>query len=382
MSETQSIRAGELKANDAVSYFDNICDKNGKKLTKSEKRARLKEMMTELYIKKEENICHLSDGRVVPIIVLRRNPGRGSFCYFNNIDAPKEEIFKAFASFYNITYKDECLEKKQNGALMASEVKHLFNNVVKNGKKLSGSAQREELQNLFKELYNHPEQNQLQTKDGIIPIIIKRDGGNYWSTYYLNAEKYHTEVMEAFANWAGCTYCQDKENLPPLRAKQKGEMTARECEKIFHAVHSLDKNITKKKTSSKLLDWFASVGEKEHLNTIELPGGEKISLLVQRQSHSQRCWCLNTADEYAKPFVIKRMAEIMQAEICLENLPISNANAPLLYKTMMRLETIAEKSKDEQYYKAYAQKIYEKLNMSKEITLSDMLINKAKAQSK
>ena len=70
---------GELKSNDIVIYFDNVCDENGKKLIRSEKRSRIRELMYDLFSKDDENKCTLEDGSVVPIIVERREYHRPSF---------------------------------------------------------------------------------------------------------------------------------------------------------------------------------------------------------------------------------------------------------------------------------------------------------------
>lgn len=377
------IKPGEMTAGDAVRFFDNICDDEGNKLTKSKKRACLKEKMYQLYyFHPEKNKCTLEDGTTTEIIVVRQNPGRGKFCYFNNIEAPMDVVFKAFAKLEDITYKEQNVEHKKQGDLSANDAKQFFDDVKINDKKLSGTLKLERLHKLFAKLYANPKENICKTSKGSQPIVVERLSENNWPVLYLSTSENRFEVLQAFANWAGCIYRQDKENLPELPSKSEGEWTARKCEKIFHMVPEFDKNKTKQKASSRIMDWFASIGQKEHLNTIKLPNGKEVNLIVQRQSHSQRCWCLNVADEYAKPFVIKRVAEIMQADICLENVQIENTSAPILYKTMMTLSATASKSKDTSYYQAYAQKIYEKLNMSKEITVTEMLINKAKAQSK
>ncbi|MBP5699194.1 MAG: hypothetical protein J6W96_06680, partial [Alphaproteobacteria bacterium] len=88
MTETKPICPGEMTANEAVKFFDNICDEQGKKLVKVAKRSKLRELMVQLFINKSKNKCKLASGKYVPIIVYRKNPHRGGACYFNNIDAP------------------------------------------------------------------------------------------------------------------------------------------------------------------------------------------------------------------------------------------------------------------------------------------------------
>ena len=52
-------REDELKANDAATLFDNVTDCNGRRLSQSEKRARLLELMKSLSLNTEKNICKL-----------------------------------------------------------------------------------------------------------------------------------------------------------------------------------------------------------------------------------------------------------------------------------------------------------------------------------
>ncbi|MBO5038387.1 MAG: hypothetical protein J6C85_02870 [Alphaproteobacteria bacterium] len=373
----EPIRQGELKANDAVIFFDNICDNNGRKLTKSEKRSRLKDLMKEVYDAPDVNVCILSDGSTFPLIVCRQNPGRAKFYYFNNIDAPEKEVLQTFAQKTGITCKQETYPEKCAGELIANDAKQLLDEVCENGVKLTGTAKLEKLHDWFKTLYNTPQSNRCLTPKGEVPIIVKRRGVNNKTMLCLNTSEYQTHVMAAFARCIGAVYLKEKENAEPLLNKNRGELTARECARIFHNVPNCKNNYTKKDASPKLVEWFEKIYNRPDLNTVSLPSGEKIPLLVRRQSVAQQCICLNTADEARKPFVIRRMAAIIRADICLDNLKLSAEKPQTLHKTMFCLkkaEYQAENPKDQAYYHAYAQKVYETLSLpDKEITLSEYL---------
>ena len=378
----------DLKSNDTDKYFDNICDENGQKLTKSLKRTRLMQMMRELYYKHpEENECTLSTGEIVPIIIAKRHPKRGEFCYFNTSSAPAEEILRAFAVKTGITCKFTRPEPKKDGELIVSDIKHLMDNVTVNDKKVSDFKKQERLNELFEQLYNTPEKNVCRTENGKeIPIIVERLGVNNWNFLCLNTSEHRSEVLSAFAEFAGCTYCREKENavIPPER--QKTEMTARECARIFHSVPNLDGSMTKRDASPKLVEWFSHIYARPALNSVQLPNGTSEPLLVHRISHSQQCLCLNTSNERTKPFVIKRMAEITGAKICLENLKINDDNLSDLYKSIITLTKAAEQTenvKEQLYYKTYASKAWRTLTPeSKEFSVEEWLINQHKSSEK
>lgn len=373
----EPIRQGELKATDAVIFFDNICDQNGHKLTKSEKRSRLKDLMKEVYDAPDINICVLSDGKTYPLIVCRQNPGRAKFYYFNNIDAPQSEVLQTFAQKTGIICKEEISPEKLAGELIANDAKQLLDEVCEKGVKLTGTAKLEKLHDWFKTLYKTPQSNRCLTPKGEVPIIVKRKGINNKTMLCLNTSEYQTYVMAAFAKQIGAIYLKEKENAEPLLNKQLGEMTARESARIFHNVSNCKSGYIKKDASSKLVEWFERIYAYPKLNEITLPTRQKVPLLVRRQSVAQQCICLNTADEMAKPFVIRRIAAIIHADICLDNLSISQEKTRDLYKTMIYLkkaEYQAESLKDQAYYHAYAQKIYETLFLpNKEITLTEYI---------
>lgn len=217
----------DLKSNDADKYFDNICDENGQKLTKSAKRSKLMQMMRELYYKhSEDNNCTLSTGETVPLVIAKRHPKRGEFCYFNTSSAPVEEILSAFAEKMHITCKLTRPEPKKEGELIVADIKNLMDNVTVNGKKVSDTRKQQELNRLFYRLYHTPEENICKTSEGSeIPVIVERLSVNNWNTLCLNASEHRAEVLSAFAAWVGCTYCQEKENAvtPPERQKNRND---------------------------------------------------------------------------------------------------------------------------------------------------------------
>lgn len=371
----------DLKANDADKFFDNICDEKGNKLTKSAKRTRLKLLMRKLYhFQPEQNICRLKDGRNVPIVIAKRQPKRGEFCYFNTTSEPVEEILQAFAERMNITCRLSRPEPKKENELIVSDIKHLMDNVKVDGKKVSDFKKQEQLNKLFQQLYQSPSENICQTEDGkTIPIIVERLSVNNWNTLCLNTSEYRAEVLAAFAAYADCTYCYEKENAvtPPKRLKK--EMTARECARIFHGVPNLDGSMVKRDASPKLVEWFAHIYERPSLNKTKLPDGTEVPLLVYRISRSQKCLCLNTADESVKPFVIKRMAEITDASICLDNLKIHSDDVVSLRKAIISLAKASaqtEKVKEITYYEAYANKVLFTMSPNgKEFNAKEWMIN-------
>lgn len=378
----------DLKANDAYKYFDNIIDETGKKLIKSAKRNKLMNMMRDLYYTTpEQNICQLENGKKVPIIIAKRLPKRGEFCYFNTAAAPVEEILKAFAEKMHITYKLTRPEPKKAGELIVADIKNLMNNVTINGKKVSDVSKQQELNRLFYHLYKTEKENICHTSTGKnIPIIVERLSVNNWNTLCLNTSEYRSEVLSAFAAWAGCTYCHEKENAitPPERLKT--EMTARECARVFHGVPNIDGSETKRDASPKLLEWFTYIYKRPELNKVILPTGSEAPLLVYRISHSQKCLCLNTSDEEIKPFVIKKMAEIIKADICLGNLKIYNDNPRVLHKavkTLAKASSKTENVKDIAYYETYANKVFYAMSPnSKEVTAREWLINQYNKKEK
>lgn len=376
------IQPGELKADEAVRFFDNICDENGCKLTKSKKRTRLKEKMSQLYyLHPDKNKCLLKDGTIVDIIVVRRNPGRGAFCYFNNVNAPMDEIFRAFAEIEGITYKEQNTEHKREGDLSADDAKQFLDNITVNNKKLSGSLKLSRLHQLFASLYNSPEQNICETPQGQKPIVVERISENNWPVLYLNTSENRQEILQAFADWSGCLYRKDKEKRKVLEKKQKGELTARDCARIFHNVADKERRDFKRDASPKLVEWFNYIGNTPNLNQVTLPDGRVEPLVVERQSCAQKCWCLNVSDESIKPFVINRMAEISQSDVCIRNIKLSEDQSKELYQTMIILSNLSqttEKSTEENYYHSYAEKIYQKLSIGSELTLNSYLKNKAK----
>ena len=373
------IREGELNASTAIRFFDNIRDTDGTLLIKSKKRAKLKEQMYLLFYKHpEQNVCTLSDGREVPIIVCRQNPHRGAFCYFNNVDAPQDEIFSAFAKHCGITYKSDILETKKQGELIANDAKQFLDNICQDGRKLAGAEKLKQLHHLFATLYADKENNQCQAENGYIPIIIARTGENRRRVYCLNTSNYREIVFQAFAEWSGCIYRQDKENQVILEPKKEEELTARQCARIFHDVPNLDGSNIKRDASPKLVEWFEYLAHHSSLNQVKLPSGKEVPLVIARKSHSQQCFCLNTADESAKPFVIWRTSEIIGATVCSDNISMTLKNNKKAYQTMKALIEKAKKSsfKAGVFYKVYAQKIYQQLNLGSELMLETWLKNK------
>ncbi len=353
----------DLKANDADKFFDNICGENGQKLAKSAKRTKLMQMMRDLYYNRsEENKCTLSTGETVPLIIAKRHPKRGEFCYFNTSSAPVEEILQSFADKMQITCKLTRPMPKKEGELIVADIKNLVDNVTINGKKVSDVRKQQELNRLFYQLYHTPEENICKISDGNeIPIIVERLSVNNWNTLCLNTSEHRTDVLSAFAAWAGCTYCQEKENAVTPPEKHPHEMTARQCARIFHGVPNLDGCMAKRDASPKLVEWFAYIYNKPTLNNVTLPNGKEVPLLVHRISHSQKCLCLNTSDEKVKPFVIKRMSEITEANICLDNLKIYDNNLSDLHKAVIMLkqaEQTASNPQDVAYYQMYAEKAW------------------------
>lgn len=370
------IQEGEMNANDAVKFFDNICDEDGSHLVKSAKRSRLKELMSKLfYLHPEKNVCHLSDGQDVPIIVCRQNPGRAAFCYFNNIDAPQDEIFQAFAQIYNMTYLDEKLPQKHPNELIATDAKQYLDNIYENDKKLAGAEKLKRLHHLFYDLYCLKEQNTCHTPDGDISIIVKRKGENNRPTYCLNTKVHRSVVFRAFADWAKCSYLEEKEYISEPPMKQSGELTARECARIFHDVPNQDGSYVKRDASPKLVEWFSHIAQSPSLNQVSLPDGNIVPLIVKRKSHSQTCFCLNTGDENIKPFVIFRTADVIKAQICFDNIPITSHKCS--FKTFKNVINKANNSSgaEHRFYRVYAETLYSKLNFGKNITLDSWLKN-------
>ena len=377
---------GELNAAEVVKFFDNVRNENGEKLTQSEKRGHLRFLFVQLYQDKEKNKCELSDGATVPIVVHRRQEGRASAYYLNTARAPRDAIFKAFAERTGITYRTQKPEAKKIGELIVSDVKHLFDDVKsEDGKKLSGFKKQDRLNGLFRKLYEHPEENICEVAGKKIPIIVERLGVNNKTAFCINGTESRQEVLEAFANWAGCRYCPEKEEPENLQEKQAGELTARECARIFHKVENRSHEY-KKYTSERLVQWFEYIYNNPKLNQVRLPNGSSVEVIVRRQSYAQQCYCLNTSDETVKPFVLKRVAEISKAEICLENLHLKPHSKNVLYKSIIavcKAEQTAKKESDRAYYRTYAQKAYESLSPhSGELTVTEWLQHIASQKSK
>ncbi len=355
-------KQGELKANDAVKFFDDVTDDNGVKLTKSEKRTRVLELMKKLHQNKDDNYCILEDGKVVPIIVERRHYRKPPTCYFNTADAPIEEIFKAFALKHNITYIKERPEAKKQGELIAQEVMHLYTDISVDNKKITGKAKRAAMILLFQKLYKDKEKNICILSNGEeIPIIVKRTGENERIAYYLNASEHRREVLLAFASATNCTYLDFKENMTKPQDKKKGELTARDCAKVFHLVGDCPNAEYKRENKEKILKWFHYIYENPSLNKVTLLDGCEIELVVRRMSYSQDCLCLNTSDASIKPFILKRIAEISDSTICLDNLDLSQDDKKQLHMSLRLLAISADKSKnlkDARYYHSYAQKAF------------------------
>lgn len=353
---------GEFIANDVVKFFDNVCDKDGIKLSKSQKRSRILELMKKLNLDKENNTCILEDGRIVPIIVERKYEGRPVYCYFNTANAPQDEILKAFAKKFNIEYIKEKPEPKKEGELIAQEVLHLFDEVKVKEKKVAGDKKRATMILLFQKLYKDKEKNTCILSNGDkIPIIVKRTGENGHIAYYLNASTHRKEVLSAFAQKTDCFYLDFKENMEKPICKQEGELTSRECAKIFHSVGECYNKDKKKENKEKILQWFHYIYEHPTINTVTLPDGCKVDLVVRRLSRSQDCLCLNTADASIKPFVLKRVAEISNSTLCLDNIDLSKDDKKQLYLSLRQLAIASDKTASDdakEYYLAYAQKAF------------------------
>lgn len=373
-------KTGEQTAASAVKLFDNICDENGKKLVQAAKRSHLLKLMKNMAEDKEKNKCTLKDGRVVPIIVIRQEPKRGAFCYFNTADAPQDEILQAFAEKNDITYCSKQIKLRHPQEMIANEAKQFLDDVIKDGKRLAGAEKLEHLLNLFEELYHTPEWNKTVLPDGgEIPLVVERVGVNNHAAYCLNTSEYRAEVLTAFAKAVGCVYRQDKESWETLPKKRSGEMTARECARVFHNVPDLNIKEPQRDASPRLVKWFQYIYERAQFNQVRLPDARVVPVVVPRQSHSQRCLCLNTADEFAKPFVIKRLSEITKADICLDNLKIKGKDCARLDKTIFNLmKLIGETNnlKEQAYYRAYVQKVYLALSCGKEISVFEWWKNR------
>lgn len=387
MTETIELKQeGELNASEVVKFFDNVKNENGEKLTQSEKRGRLRFLFTKLYQNKAKNRCTLPDGKAVPIVVHRRQEGRAPAYYLNTAQAPKEIILKTFAEQTGITYKNERPQAKKIGELIVSDVKHLFDNVKsEDGKKLSGFKKQDRLNGLFRKLYERPEDNTCEISGKKQAIIVERLGINNKTMYCLNSSEHRQEILSAFAKWADCKYCSEKEDAEKLQEKQDGELTPRECARIFHKVENYGKAY-KKYTSEKLAQWFEHIYNHPNLNQVNLPNSSAVAIVVRRQSYAQQCYCLNTADEVIKPFVLKQIAEITKAEICFDNLCIKKHSKNALYKSILavcKAEQKATNIQDKKYYRRYAQKAYESLSpQSRELTVSEWLQHIATQKSK
>lgn len=387
MTETIELKQeGELNAAEVVKFFDNVRNENGEKLTQSEKRGHLRFLFVQLYHDKEKNTCELSDGTIVPIVVHRRQEGRASAYYLNTARAPRDAIFKAFAERMGITYRTQKSEAKKIGELIVSDVKHLFDDVKsEDGKKLSGFKKQDRLNGLFRKLYEHPEKNICEVAGKKIAIIVERLGVNNRTAFCINGIESRQEVLKAFADWAGCRYCPEKEEPENLQEKQAGELTSRECARIFHKVENRSHEY-KKYTSERLAQWFEYIYNNPKLNQVRLPNGSSVEIIVRRQSYAQQCYCLNTSDETVKPFVLKRVAEISKAEICLENLHLKPHSKNALYKSIIavcKAEQTAKTESDRVYYRTYAQKAYESLSpRSGELTVTEWLQHIASQKSK
>ena len=134
------------------------------------------------------------------------------------------------------------------------------------------------------------------------------------------------------------------------------------------------------------MQWFEYIYNNPKLNQVRLPNGSSVEVIVRRQSYAQQCYCLNTSDETVKPFVLKRVAEISKAEICLENLPLKPHSKNALYKSIIavcKAEQTAKTESDKTYYHTYTQKAYESLSpQSRELTVIEWLQHIASKKSK
>lgn len=349
---------GELKADDVACLYDDVFSAEGIRLSKAPKRSRILELMKELNRDSKNNICKLSDGRVVPIIVERKYEKRAVYCYFNTVDAPKEEILRAFAYKNNISYVPVKPVPKKEGELIAQDVLHLFDDVKVGEKKVAGEDKRAAMIYFFQDLYKDTKRNICTLPDGVdIPIIVQRTGVNNRIAYCLNTSVYHDEVMKAFAQQTDCSYLNYKENDEVPENKRKGELTARDCAKIFHGVSPCYSSNVKKETKEHLVKWFKYIYENNELNCVCLPNGEKEPLVVRRLSGSQRFICLNTSNARVKPFVLKRIAEITDANFCFDNLDLSKDDKRQLISSIKYLalaESKSQKEEDKRYYREYA----------------------------
>lgn len=363
-------KSGELKANDVSSMFDNVTDENNICLSKSEKRARILQLMKKLCSDPQKNVCILSTGEMVPIIVERKFEGRSIFCYFNTSDYPKDEILQAFATVNNITYVKQKPEYKKDGELIAQEILHLIDDVKVDGKKVAGTRKIRELIALYQRLYKDTKNNVCTLKDGSqIPIIVKRRGENNRIAYYLNSSEYREEIFKSFAKYAGCTYLEHKENEVTPQPKHPRELTARACAKIFHKTNCCPLNENKRETKEHLVLWFKYIYNNKKMNKVKLPDGRIVDIIVRRLSYSQRFLCLNTSDAKIKPFVIKRVADITESEICFDNLDLSKDDKKELYlslKQLLKAEKDSTDSSSQRYYRTYAQRAYRAVNISTE----------------
>ena len=127
-------KEGELAGSQSDKYFENVKEIKGTKLTKQDKRYRIIELMNEIY-SSSDNLCILSNGEVVPIIIERTDKIGRKLRYFNNIEAPQSEVLKAFAFKTGIDYIEEKAQPKQIGDLISAEVNHLFDDIIIDNKK-------------------------------------------------------------------------------------------------------------------------------------------------------------------------------------------------------------------------------------------------------
>lgn len=377
-------KEGEIAASQSDKYFENVLGKDGTKQTKQNKRHRIKELMDELY-NSGENFCQVSDGRTVPIVIERTDKIGRKLRYFNTVDAPKDEILKAFALSVNIDYIEEKPTPKQIGDLIAADVNHLFDDIKIDDKKISGDKKQNYLVQLFRELYLSPEENICIINNKPYPIIVERTGYNNKPVCCLNASAHRTEILSSFAKWVGGTYCQDKEDIIDPPARKPTEMSARESARIYHAVQNLHDKNPKQESTNRLVEWYAHIYNTPELNKVILPNGAETPLIVKRKSCSRTAYYLNTSDENIKPFVIKKVADITGATICIDNLKINTTDSQTLHNIIYSTKKEAQKSQnstDASYYNAYAQIAYNNnLSIKKEyITVNDWLKNNPKTK--
>lgn len=373
----------ELKANDVVKFFDNVYDENGIRLTQAPKRTYIKKLMEALYEDSSLNQLHLKDGSLAPIIVKRRFESRAPFCYFNTHFAPQDEILKAFADIYNITYIKEKPAIRQKGELIAQEALFFLDDIKipSHIKKLTGKEKCAQVIWLFQQLHKDPIKNKCTLEDGSqIPIIIQKTGENNKLSYCLNSSIYRKDVLRAFAKETDCIYLEYKEEDTIPSKKHPQEFTSRQSAKLFHNVGFLPQNDDKQEGKERILQWFHRIYSKPELNTVKLPNGKVIDLLVRRLSGSQRCLCLNTSDTYAKPFVFKRFQDITNSEFCFKNLDLSKDDKSKLNKLLYNLAKISDNDfSSQQFYQKYSQRAFEELNpKTHHLTVIDYLIEKAK----